>query len=122
MAPGVAGAVSQGAAVADFPLGASLGGVWYGIFPIGPSPALVAATVAGLMLLGSVIAAFAGVIADPVQVRLGIHRRRLLRLLATLDAEMDGSRDKPFAAQEHFLARSFDLWDAAMSVWRAFRG
>lgn len=122
MAPGVAGAVSQGAAVADFPLGASLGGVWYGIFPIGPSPALVAATFAGLMLLGSVIAAFAGVIADPVQVRLGIHRRRLLRLLGTLDAEMDGSRDKPFAAQEHFLARSFDLWDAAMSVWRAFRG
>ncbi len=122
MAPGVAGAVSQGTAVAEFPLGASLGGVWYGVFPVGPSPALIAATVAGLMLMGSVIAAFAGVIADPVQVRLGIHRRRLLRLLDTLDAEIGGSRDRPFAAREHALARVFDLWDAAVSVLRAFRG
>ena len=122
MAPGVAGAVSQGTAVAEFPLGASLGGVWYGVFPVGPSPALIAATVAALMLLGSVIAAFAGVIADPVQVRLGIHRRRLMRLLETLDAETRGSRDRPFAAREHALARVFDLWDAAVSVLRVFCG
>jgi len=122
MAPGVAGAVSRGSAVAEFPLGSSLGGVWYGVFPVGPSPALIAATVAALMLLGSVIAAFAGVIADPVQVRLGIHRRRLMRLMETLDAEIGGSRDRPFAAREHALARVFDLWDAAVSVLRVFRG
>jgi hypothetical protein len=33
MAPGVADAVSQGKAIADFPLGAPIGGVWYNVFP-----------------------------------------------------------------------------------------
>ncbi|TGD42430.1 hypothetical protein EEB11_14230 [Pseudotabrizicola sediminis] len=122
MAPGVAQAVSHGTAVADFPLGAPLGGVWYGVFPVGPSPGLIAVTVLALMLLGSVIAAFAGIFADPLQARLGIHRRRLMRLFRTLDAEMDGTRDMPFAAQEHLLPRTFDLWDAALSVLRVFRG
>ena len=122
MAPGVAGAVSHSSAVSDFPLGAPIGGLWYSVFPVGPSPGLIAATVAGLMILGSVVAAFAGIIADPVQVRLGIHRRRLLRLFDTLDAEISGSRDKPFTAQEHILARIFDLWDGALSLLRLFRG
>ncbi len=121
MAPGVAGAVSHSTAVADFPLGAPIGSVWYSVFPVGPSPGLIAATVVGLMILGSVVAAFAGIIADPVQVRLGIHRRRLLRLFDTLDAEISGSRDKPFVAQEHFLARILDLWDGALSLLRLFR-
>jgi hypothetical protein len=121
MAPGLAGAMSHAAAVAGFPLGEALGGLWYGVFPVGPSPWLVASTVAGLMLLGSVFAAFAGLIADPVQARLGIHRRRLLRLIDTLEAETIGPDDKPFVAREHFLARIFDVWDAALSVLRAFR-
>ncbi|MDO9524326.1 MAG: hypothetical protein Q7J57_02105 [Gemmobacter sp.] len=122
MAPGLAEAVSQGSAIADFPLGATLGGVWYGVFPVGPSPGLIAVTVVGLMLVGSVIAAFAGIFADPLQARLGIHQRRLMRLFETLDAEMGGARNKPFGAQEHLLPRTFDLWDAALSVLRVFRG
>jgi hypothetical protein len=122
MAPDVAGAVSHSTGIADFPLGAPLGGVWYSVFPVGPSPGLIALTLFGLMILGAVVAAFAGVIADPVQVRLGIHRRRLLRLFDTLDAEMHGARDKPFVANEHFLGRIFDLWDAAASLMRVFRG
>lgn len=122
MAPGVAEAVSRSTAVADFPLGASLGGMWYGVFPVGPSPGLVAATLVGLLMIGACVAAFAGIMADPVQAWLGIHRRRLLRLFSTLDAELTGDRDKPFAAREHFLARIFDLWDAALSVLRVFRG
>jgi len=121
MAPGVAKVVSDGNAIANFPLGAPLGGVWYSVFPVGPSPRLFATTLVGLVLLGSLIAAFAGVIADPVQARLGIHRRRLMRLLDTLEAEMGGTRDKPFAAPEHFLARTFDIWDAALSLLRVFR-
>jgi hypothetical protein len=122
MAPGVAEAVHRGTAIADFPLGSTLGSVWYRVFPAGPSPLLVAATVAGLVLLGAVIAAFAGTIADPLQARIGIHRRRLLRLLATVDAELEGKDVQPFVAREHLLVRAFDLWDGALSVLRVFRG
>jgi hypothetical protein len=67
MAPGVAKAMSRSTAVADFPLSETLGVLWYGVFPVGPTPRLVAATVAGPVLLGSVSAAFVGMIADPVQ-------------------------------------------------------
>ncbi len=122
MAPGVAEAVSRGTAIADFPLGSRLGSVWYGVFPTGPAPWLLAATIAGLVLLGSVVAALAGTIADPVQARLGIHRRRLMRLLDAVDAEIGGTDPRPFVAREHLLARVFDLWDAALSMLRVFRG
>ncbi|MGX0878475.1 hypothetical protein ACSSV4_003174 [Roseovarius sp. MBR-154] len=122
MAPGVAEALTRAAAVAEFPLGASIGGLWYGIFPVGPSAAQITATIIGLLFLGSMVAAFAGTIADPVQVRLGIHRRRLSRLLDTVEAELVGVRDRQFDAREHVFARLFDLSDAAMSLLRAFRG
>jgi hypothetical protein len=122
MAPGVAGAISNRAAIADFALGESLGRIWYGVFPVGPDPWLVAATVAVLMGLGSLVTAFGGVIADPAQARLGTHRRRLLRLLDTLEAEATGTRDRPFVPREHALARVFDLWDAALSLVRVLRG
>lgn len=121
IAPGVAEAVSRSTAVADFPLGRTLGGMWYGVFPTHASPALVIAAVAFMAMLGAIVAAFAGVLADPVQARLGIHRRRLLRLIDTLETELAGSGEKPFTAREHFYARGLDIWDAVVSVIRVFR-
>lgn len=121
MAPGVADAMARSNAIATFPLGQTLGGMWYGVFTADASPWLVGATVAALVMTGSVVAAFAGVLADPVQSRLGTHRRRLGRLLDTLEAEVLGHGDRPFVAREHFYARLLDLWDAAASAFRMFR-
>lgn len=121
MAPGLAGAVSREAAVAGFPLGETLGGLWYGLFPTAPGPWLTGLTLAGLISVSGVVTAFAGCLADPVQARLGLHRRRLLRLIDTVEAELSGAQDRPFATREHYLVRVFDLWDAALSLLRAFR-
>ena len=121
MAPGVAEAMARTNAIASFPLGQTLGGMWYGVFAADASPWLVGATVAGLIMLGSVVAAFAGVLADPVQSRLGIHRRRLERLLDTVEEECLGRGEKPFVAREHFLARMLDLGDVLASAVRIFR-
>lgn len=121
MAPGVADAVASTTAIADFPLGETIGGVWYGVFAAGAAPWLVTSTVVGLVMAGSVVAAFAGVLADPVQSRLGIHRRRLMRLIDTLEVEMVGAGNKPFAAREHFYARLLDLWDAGLNLLRLLR-
>jgi hypothetical protein len=121
MAPGIADAMAHGSAIAEFPLGQTLGGMWYGVFPANASPWLVTTTVAGLVMIGSVIAAFAGALADPVQSLLGIHRRRLLRLIDTLEAELIAAEERPFAAREHYYARFLDLWDATASVFRLFR-
>lgn len=121
MAPGVAGALAQSVAIADFPLGARLGGLWYGVFPVGPSPGLVAATVAALLALGATVTALAGVIADPLQARIGMHQRRLSRLMRVIEAERGGARAE-FPAREHLVMRIFDLWDAALAALRVFRG
>jgi hypothetical protein len=121
MAPGVANAVARTTAVAEFPLGQAIGGLWYGIFPTGASPLLFAASVAILIMIGSVFGAFAGVLADPVQSRLGIHRRRLMRLIDTLEVELCGPGDKPFVVREHYYARLLDLWDIVGSAFRLCR-
>ncbi|MFN3972190.1 MAG: DUF6635 family protein [Gemmobacter sp.] len=121
MAPGVADAMARTQAIATFPLGQTMGGMWYGVFDVDASAWLVGTAVAGLVMIGSVFAAFAGVLADPVQSRLGIHRRRLERLVDTLEAEFVGRGCKPFAAHEHVFARLLDLWDALSSAVRIFR-
>jgi hypothetical protein len=121
LAPGVADAMARTNAIATFPLGQTLGGMWYGVFDVDASAGLVGTAVAGLVMLGSVFAAFAGVFADPLQSRLGIHRRRLGRLLDTLEEEFVGRGDKPFVAREHFFARLLDLCDALASAVRSFR-
>lgn len=121
LAPGVADAVARVAAIEGFPLGDTLGGLWYGVFNPRTSGWLVAATLAGLLAIGSVFTAFAGVLADPVQSRLGIHRRRLARLIDTLEAECEGFDGKPFVPREHFYARALDLWDIVMTALRIFR-
>jgi len=61
------------------------------------------------------------VLADPVQNRLGIHRRRLGRLLDTMEEKFFGRGDKPFVAREHFFASALDLWDAVASAVCIFR-
>ncbi len=121
MAPDVADAMARANGIASFPLGQTLGGMWYGVFAADASPWLMGTTMAGLVILGSVFAAFAGVLADPVQSRLGIHRRRLERLLDSLEVELLGRGERPFVAHEHFHARILDLWDAVASAVRIFR-
>ncbi len=122
LAPELAGVMAHGAAVADFPLGRALGGLWYGVFPVGVSPWLMAGTVVALVMLGAVMAAFAGVLADPVQARLGLHQRRLRRLIRAMAAEVAAGQGRGFAAHEHALARAMDVWDAVTSLLRALRG
>lgn len=118
LGPAVAAAMAQSAAISAFPLGAAAGSVWYGFMPAAASPALVAGTTAGLMGGAAVFAAFAGVLADPAQRALGLHRRRLLRLIDAMEQEFVEGRGGGFAAREHYVARLFDLVDAGMGAMR----
>ncbi|TPE53299.1 hypothetical protein FJM51_03140 [Amaricoccus solimangrovi] len=121
LGPALAASMAQSAAIAAFPFGATAGSLWYGMFPASASGALVASTTAGLMLSASVLAAFAGVIADPVQRGLGLHRRRLLRLIDALDRQFVDGAGGGFAAREHYVARLLDLMDAGVTAARAIR-
>lgn len=118
LGPTLAALFAQQAAVASFPFGAALGGVWYGLFPVAPPLGLVAGMTGGLMLAGSTVAAFAGVIADPLQRRLGLHRARLLRLIATLERQAADPAAPGFAVRDQYVARLLDLFDLVAAAWR----
>lgn len=121
LGPPVAAAFVQSAAIAAFPLGTGAGSLWYWLFPAEASALLAVGTTAGLIAVGAVAAAFAGVLADPVQARLGLHQRRLNRLIDVLESAFIDGRGAGFEAREHYVARVIDFTDAAFLALRQLR-
>ncbi len=118
LGPGLAAAMAQQTAIASFPLGAGLGGLWYGLFPAAPSLLLVSGLTGGLMLGAATLAAFAGLLTDPVQRRLGLHERRLLRMIDALERQMLDAAAPAFAVRDQYVARLLDLLDLLSAAYR----
>ncbi|EIM30020.1 DUF6635 family protein [Microvirga lotononidis] len=122
LGPALAAALAQNAAVASFPLGASAGGLWYGLFPAAVSPVLVGGVTGGLLAITSVAAAFAGIITDPVQKGLGLHHRRLTRLIDALEKQWNREHeDAEFKAHDPYVARLMDVFDILGAAYRIAR-
>lgn len=111
---------AQDRAIDDFLLGRGLGRLWHGAFPARHDGLQLLLTGAVLAVIASVVTTFAGLVADPLQVWTGTHRRRIRRLLARLDAV--DPRTGALPEREHLLARLGDLSDAAVILWRNLRG
>lgn len=111
LGPVTAHAIVQSAAISSFPLGAGIGGLWYGLFPSVAPTAVTIFVSGGLVAAGAVFAAFSGVISDPIQRRLGIHQRRLKALLKALETELRGKDEARFTVRAHYVARIFDLFE-----------
>ena len=118
----LAATIAQQNAIAAFPLGAGLGGLWYGWFPVAASPSLLAATTAGVVIGGAVLAAFSGIVTDPLKRRLGLHRRRLFRLLGEVERTLCDEDGASVTLRDHYVARLIDLLDLVASAWRLSRG
>ncbi|MBV9734751.1 MAG: hypothetical protein JO209_02495 [Acidisphaera sp.] len=118
LGPVLAATLAHEAAVASFPLGAGLGGLWYGVFPTAPSALLVGGLTGGLMLAAASVAAFAGLLTDPLQRRLGLHEKRLLRMLDALERQMLEAGAPDFSVRDHYVARLLDLFDWLGCAWR----
>ena len=118
LGPVVAQALAQQAAVASFPLGAWAGGLWYGLFPAAAPAAVTVGLTGGLVLLPAMLSAFTGVVTDPIQVRLGVHRRRLERLLTALENELLGEGKTRLGLSETYVARILDLVDLVRFLQR----
>jgi hypothetical protein len=118
LGPTLAAAIAQRAAVMSFPMGGALGSLWYTVFPIAPSAVLVAVLTGGLFAASTVASAFAGVVADPVQRRLGLHQFRLRRMLDALERQMMDPDAPGFVVHDHYVARLMDLFDVAGAALR----
>jgi hypothetical protein len=107
LAEGVA--LSQ--AVEGFWLGPALGGWFYALFPPSASPGGLAGAILAVALLAAACASFAGLLTDPLQARLGIHRRRLRRWLDALERLASGSAKGEYRPWDPYVARLADLAD-----------
>lgn len=121
LGPSVAAVLAHQTAVAGFPLGATLGGLWYAIVPVTVPANLLIVTIIALVLLSASLAAFAGVVAGPVQRSLGVHQRRLHRMLDVLEANLRGPARESLVVKDHYVARLLDLFDYAAAASRFFR-
>jgi hypothetical protein len=118
LGPTLAAAITQRAAVMSFPMGGAFGSLWYSLFPVAPSAVLVAGLTGGLFAASTVASAFAGVVADPVQRRLGLHQLRLRRMLDALERQMTEPNAPGFVVHDHYVARLMDLFDVVSAVLR----
>lgn len=118
LGPALAAAIAYDSAVASFPAGQTLGRLWYALFPATASPALTLAVTGGLMAASAMLAAFSGVIADPVQRMLGVHRRRLLRLIDALERQFNGERTGALLTRDHYVARLLSLFELLSAAYR----
>lgn len=120
LAPEVAQRLAQDAALAEFPLGKGFGRLWYGAMPVEAGASRVVAVGLGLALAASLLATFAGVVADPLQSRAGLHRARLVRLVRSLEAEL-ADAPRPYASRSPYLARVADIADVGAAILRFLR-
>jgi hypothetical protein len=116
-----AGAIAHNMAVSNFILGESIGGIYYSIFPgaAAASTGLIVGLTGGIAAALGVVSAFSGILADPVQKALGLHRRKLNRLVNAIENQLSGEGKEAYALREGYVARLLDFLDILMSVARA---
>lgn len=107
----VAGSIAKTVAISNFWAGSWVGGLYYSVFAAPASPLLTAGVFSGMLVPLAMLTAFAGIVADPVQRRLGLHRRRLSRMLDVLEQNLRGRGDARFVVRDHYVARLFDVID-----------
>jgi hypothetical protein len=102
-------------AAQDLILGRTLGSWYYSWFPPEPSLATMASVMVAVMATLAAFAAFSGVIFDPVQAAVGLHRRRLHKLLDHLQRDVTLSTHSSFRPKDQFVARVLDMFDMVKS-------
>lgn len=121
LGPALAVLIAQQSAIAAFPLGAGLGALWYAVFPVSPPATLVVGLTTGSMIAASCVAAFSGLVTDPIQYRLGLHARRLYRLLNAVERQMLDPGAPAYLVYDHYVARLLNFFDLLGSAYRVVR-
>ena len=106
---------SKHEATRNFFLGEKLGAIYYGWFPPEPGLAMNLGSVLLVLLLLAAFASFAGLLADPLQAAMGVHRRRLNKLIDTLERDFTQRSSGSFRPKDQFVARVLDVFDMVKS-------
>jgi hypothetical protein len=107
----VANTIAQHMAVSQFWLGSTLGNWYYALFPASASAGLLVASISTAIAGLALATSFAGILADPLQARLGIHQRRLRKVVESVEQALEGSTEARLNLKEQYIARAFDILD-----------
>jgi hypothetical protein len=107
----LAQAVARETAVSGFPLGETVGQLYYAVFPVTPSLTILGFVLLTVMATIAVVAAVSGVIHDPLQTAIGIHRHRLNRMLDAIEESAGDAAVKGYRPKDTFFGRVYDLID-----------
>ncbi|MEM0910218.1 MAG: DUF6635 family protein [Pseudomonadota bacterium] len=105
-----AAAIAYHSAVSSFAFGSSLGGVYYSVFPATVSTGLLVGVTGGVAAALGVVAALGGIVADPVQRQLGLHHKKLDKLLTSVESQFTDETGQ-YNLKDQYVARVFDLLD-----------
>lgn len=114
----LAGGFAYTTAVNSFWAGSRAGGIYYSLVGVSTPPWMIAGAFTGMLIPIAALGTFAGIVADPVQRKLGLHQKRLHNLLNTVEANLKGEGDVRLAVRDHYLARIFDFMDWTQAAIR----
>lgn len=111
----LASIIAKEAAVREFIFGKTIGAIYYAWFPPEPSVTLLSVSTLAVMAVLSAIAAFSGILTDPIQARMGLHQRRLRKLANHLEKDFQFKTGSSFRPKDQFVARILDAFDMIRS-------
>ena len=118
LAPFVAGEYVQQQAIDGFWAGAWAGSYWYHWFPERADWSLIIETALLIMVAMAYLSTVIGLVIDPLQRWLGLHQRRLRRLLMTLENDILGTDPKNMRLPDTFLPRIVDAAETVVIMLR----
>jgi hypothetical protein len=107
----LANVLAQQIAISNCVFGSGIGSMWYGVFPAQASLGLLTATVGSFMIGLGLLSAFSGVITDPIQAKLGIHQKRLIKLIEKIEAELLAKDNTQLHFKGTYAKYIFDIAD-----------
>lgn len=122
LTPLVARAIARKAALGQAPVGLALGALAPALHGSAAGPWLMLGVGSGMVVAAAVVGTFGGIVTDPIQARLGLHQRRLVQLVDTIEAQLLGDEAAVFVARDHYVARLLELVDILRTARRLLPG
>ena len=107
--------ISAQLAAQDFIFGETLGELYYEVFPPEPTLSLTLGVSAAVLAVLAAFAALSGVISDPVQAVLGVHRYRLQKMLNHMEQDFLERSGNRFRPKDQYVARILETFDMIKS-------
>lgn len=115
----VSAIVAHSIAVSNFWLGSTVGSYYYAVAPVAVTMRLLMAMTAIVAVVLAIVSTFIGIVTDPIQARLGLHQKRLRKLVHAIRDDLQGSKGANFALREKYIGRIFDVIDILSTVGRS---